>query len=145
MFANIFDPESKSFYECAVSLLKNQHTQMKVVCNQAQCCNGQEIPCSQCHSFQQRPFYCNNNYASEHIVAYLAKLECVSAQACLLQAKLSQALLLQQGLPTVKTQSLTRDNSQERSMIYFCTHHVLLGQRGLGLDECVVDRCCNCT
>lgn len=39
---------------------------------------------------------------SEHIVAYLAKFERVSAQAYLLQAKLSQALLLQQGFASCK-------------------------------------------
>ncbi len=35
---------------------------------------------------------------SEHVAAHLAKLDCVSGQAYLLQAKLSQALLLQQGV-----------------------------------------------
>ena len=40
--------------------------------------------------------------ASEHIAAYLAKFESVSARAYLLQSKLSRALLLQQGFASYK-------------------------------------------
>ena len=39
---------------------------------------------------------------SEHTVAHLANFECVSAQAYLLQSKLSQALLLQQDFASYK-------------------------------------------
>jgi len=75
-------------------VLKDQHTQMKDVCTEAHYCNSQETPCSQCG----RGHCIASTMLSEHVVAHLAKLDCVSGQAYLLQAMLSQALLLQQGV-----------------------------------------------
>ena len=58
-----------------------------------------KLPTASVTTFSRGQCTVTTTVPSEHIVAYLAKFECVSAR---LQSKLSQALLLQQGFASCK-------------------------------------------